>query len=205
MSKWSAACSSKPRTRKRGAFKKKGAGSSHLLPSPCTHPARSSSNQLASRDAALIAEQLEQQLSALKSTCASLEAEVATQRAFAESSAEAADAASARAHSSLTQYIALKKKMKDELPRLIDELSKAQAERDSAVRQRQTDAANISVERNMMSSKLAGAYTLSRFILTASQSQCSLHLSNKRCCCTCRSAAAAVRVSCGRPHSNPRA
>jgi hypothetical protein len=56
--------------------------------------------------------------------------------------------------------MALKKKMKEELPRLADALAKAQGERDAAVRQMQTEAANHSVECNMMSSKLAGETAL---------------------------------------------
>ena len=116
----------------------------------------SSANQKSSRESALAIEQLEQQLSSLKSTCSTLEAQVATQRLLADSSSEAADAAAARAHSSLTQNIALKKKMKEELPRLADALARAQAERDAAVNQREAAAANHAVERNMMSSKIAG-------------------------------------------------
>ena len=104
-------------------------------------------------------EQMEQQLSLLKSTCASLESEVATQRALAASCSDAADAAAERAHSSLTQSVALKKKMKEELPRLADAAAKAQGERDAAVRQREAAAAGHAVESNMMSSKLAGART----------------------------------------------
>jgi hypothetical protein len=123
-----------------------------------------SANQKAARDAAATVERLEQELSALKSSCSSLEAEVASQRRLAESSSEAADAAAAHAHSTLTQHIALKKKMKAELPQLADEIATARAERDAAVRQREAEAAAIAVERSMMGSKLAGATLLPLFL-----------------------------------------
>jgi hypothetical protein len=160
---------------------------------------RRSGNQKAARDAAATAEQLEQQLSALKSTCASLEAEVATQRLLADSAAEAADAAAARAHSSLTQNIALKKKMREEVPRLAGALAKAQADRDAAVKQREIDAAHHTVEQNMTGSKLAGTHCAAAAsyspLLHPAHLCCSLHLSNKRCRRASRAVASAVRVS----------
>ncbi len=137
-----------------------------LLAASASDVTRSAAHQKASRDAALATEQLEQQLSALKSSCASLEAEVSAQRLLAESSSEAADEAAARAHASLTQNIVLRKKMKDELPHLVDALAKAQAERDAAVKQREADAVSHTVERNMMSSKLAGTSHVTAHVCT---------------------------------------
>jgi hypothetical protein len=122
---------------------------------------------------------LELELSALKSSCALLEAEAAAQRRLAESSSEAADAAAARAHSTLTQHIALKKKMKTELPQLADAIATARAERDAAVRQREADAAAIAAERSLMSSKLAGR-TMQLIVLHMRLTGCLQHVPRKR-------------------------
>ena len=132
----------------------------------------------------------------MKSTCASLQSEVATQQALVASCSDAADASAARAHTSLTQNMALKKKMKEELPRLADAVAKAQGERDAAVRQMQTEAANHSVECNMMSSKLAGETALLLPLPLHVTSGCSVLVADKRRCLTRRHSAAAVRVRC---------
>jgi hypothetical protein len=190
-----AAHASTPCPRKRCATRRKCAPrrSRPPLAAQASDVARSAAHQKASRDASLANEQLEQQLSVLKSSCASLEAEVSAQRLLADSSSEAADDAAARAHASLTQNIALKKKMKDELPRLADALAKAQAERDGAVKQREADAVNHTVERNMMQSKLAGAAALVRAV--TAHPCCSMYIADQLRCRARWAAAAAVRVS----------
>jgi len=139
---------------------------------------------------------MEQELSALKSTCASLQSEVATQQALVASCSDAADASAARAHTSLTHNMALKKKMKEELPRLVDAVAKAQGERDAAVRQMQTEAANHSVECNMMSSKLAGDTALVLLLPLHVTACCSVLVADEPSCLTRRHSAATVRVRC---------
>ena len=114
----------------------------------------------------------------MKSTCASLQSEVATQQALVASCSDAADASAARAHTSLTQNMALKKKMKEELPRLADALARAQAERDAAVNQREAAAANHAVERNMMSSKIAGGTAVASRLLPLTSAAASTSQTN---------------------------
>ena len=92
--------------------------------------------------------------------------------------------------------MALKKKMKEELPRLTDAVAKAQGERDAAVRQMQTEAANHSVECNMMSSKLAGDTALVLLLPLHVTACCSVLVADEPSCLTRRHSAATVRVRC---------